>query len=204
MSARPDAVGVRLEDARPAGSAGPGGRASRRSGPPRRRRGPSRRRIDDAGRGPVPSPSGWTWTLAEERVRRRSRSPRRWRCRPPGRAGRRGRPSSRARRASDARSASPTSQRICGNAARNVVAVDRDPAAPGPGALDDLDAAILGGRPGCPGASAVSRTCTSSVSAIDGSASRSARSSARPGSRTHASSPIRAAPAWPSRRSVAT
>ena len=43
------------------------------------------------------------------------------------------------------RSASPTSQRTCGNAARKCRR-QRDPAATGAGALDDLDAAVLRGR----------------------------------------------------------
>ena len=81
-------------------------------------------------------------------------------------------------------------------------AVDGDPTAARTGALDDLDPAVLGRRPVAGGQRGgqhlevdASRRAT-----LDGSTVIQPP----PGSRAQAVSSMRAAPAWPSRRSVAT
>ena len=102
-----------------------------------------------------------TSTVAS-RARARCRPPRRSRSRRPGRAARRGRSSSRAGRASAARSASPTSQRICGNAAPNVApstAIRQWRArAPSMTSMPRSSAS-----PGQPGSGPSARTCRSTV-----------------------------------------
>ena len=143
--AGPDALGMGLQDRHEPGQPGEPVALRRRTGHARRRWS-SVRRIDDrilptlrGGQPDVDRP--------EQRVRDDPERLAVERCPRPGRARRRGRSSSRAGRASGAGRRRPDQPARPAGTHRRTCAVDRDPAAPGAGALDDLDATVLGRGP---------------------------------------------------------